>query len=80
MSRKLPTHWFTYYGGEIFSLRCVYCVFLACLYKRKSKYNRKDNNLSIENNLYSQWNTSNIECNFFRKLFKFLIRFGWLGI
>jgi hypothetical protein len=62
--RKPPTHWFTYYGVEIVNLRCVYCVFLACLYKRKSKYTRKNNNFSVENNLYSQWNTSNLECIF----------------
>ena len=37
------------------------------LCKHKSKYKRKNNINSILNNLYSQLETSNLECDFFQK-------------
>ena len=46
--------------------QCVCCVYYVSLYKYKSKYTRKiNNNNSVENNLLSESNTSNLECNFF---------------
>jgi hypothetical protein len=42
-------------------------AFRFSLYKPISKYKRKINKLSVENNLYSQSNSSIVECNWFLK-------------
>jgi len=52
----------------------------CCLCKHKSKYKRKINKNSLLNNLHSQSETSNLECDFFPKTNLFSIRSFWLGM